>query len=121
MPTDEYINLIGNDANWAADLEIIITAFIFSINIAIYKYTETEEFLEYIHFYGYEEETNNNPIFLLLNQNENHYLLGYPKNDTKNNNDNNLTSNDIFGNKYELKECYLTKKKEINNNTFLTF
>ena len=28
MPTDEYINLIGNDANWAADLEIIITAFI---------------------------------------------------------------------------------------------
>ena len=112
MPTDEYINLIGNDANWAADLEIIITAFIFSINIAIYKYTETEDFLEYIHFYGYEEETNNNPIFLLLNQNENHYLLGYYKNDTKNNNDNNLTSNNIFGNKYELKECYLTKKKK---------
>lgn len=111
ISTEEYIKSMEKIGNWAVDLDIIITSFLFSINIAIYKYEENKEFLEYINFYQYEELTNNNPIFLLLNQNENHYLLGYPKNY----NASNIIENDIENSSETSAKFNKEKTKSTNN------
>ena len=53
--TRNYIDMISDDGNWATNIDISITAYIYNINIAIYLKNEDDEDLRYAHIYSYEE------------------------------------------------------------------
>ena len=67
------------DKNWAVDIDIIATCYIFCINIVIYKFDENKNYISFINSYIYKENTKNNPLLILIYENNNHYNLIYPK------------------------------------------
>ena len=78
MNTTDYINNLQKKSNWATDIDIIISCFIFGINIAIYKYSDDKKNLEYVKSFVYDERNMNNPTMVLINDNLNHFNLIYP-------------------------------------------
>lgn len=66
ITTVEYINLIGNDKNWANNIDISMRAYFFNINIATYKYSNNNNILEYFHNYS-SKDYSNIPLMILIN------------------------------------------------------
>ena len=77
IDTIDYINNMDKNINWASEIDIIITCFSFEMNIAIYKYSDDKNNLEYINSFIYDANISNNPTMILINEN-NHYNLIYP-------------------------------------------
>ena len=75
--TRNYIDMISDEGNWATNIDISVTAYIYNINIAIYLKNEDDEDLRYAHLYSYEENNYKNPLLLLLNENFNHFNILY--------------------------------------------
>ena len=73
--TVDYINNIDKSNDWAEDIELMITSFIFELNIAIYHYSEDKKNLNYVKAYIYEYNTINNPSMILINDTLNHYNM----------------------------------------------
>ena len=69
--------MISDEGNWATNIDISVTAYIYNINIAIYLKNEDDEDLRYAHLYSYEENNYKNPLLLLLNENFNHFNILY--------------------------------------------
>ena len=54
IKTLDYIELIGEDKNWANDIELSIASFLFNINMAIYQNFDNDNFIEFLYIYEYE-------------------------------------------------------------------
>ena len=78
ISTENYIKEMDNNRDWATDLDILITCFIFELNIGIYKYGEDKDNLEFVNSFVYEDNNVNNPTMLLIYENLNHFNLIYP-------------------------------------------
>ena len=108
ISTDKYINLIGNNGNWAIDIDIYVSSIIFGINIVVYKNIESKDNIEYLSSF-YADETNENiPLLLLSNENNNHFNLIIPAD----NEINNFTHSQITNNE---------NNKALNNNNKLNW
>ena len=136
--TKEYINNMDKNECWDKDIEITISSYIFGINIAIYKYSNDKNNLEYINSYILDNNNLDSPLMTLIKLNLNIFCLIYPKvekkekNDDKNNeksteikNDDNKEINKdkeiIQNNKEESSKNIIKEKKDlipndINNN-----
>ena len=76
--TSEYINNMNKNPDLVTDIDIIITSYIFGINVAIYNYSFDKENLEYINSFIYEDNSNN-PLMILKLENFNDYNIIFPK------------------------------------------
>ena len=76
--TLDYINSMKELNIWATDLDILISSFVFRLNIAIYKYSEDNTNIEFVNSFIYEDNLNI-PFMVLVNENLAHYNLIYPK------------------------------------------
>ena len=104
ISTEEYLNLMGCDKNWAVDIDISISAHIFGINIAVYKNDKNKNFIEFIYSIISNENKDEIPLLILINENENHFELIKPKiennyNITHIDEDNRTNSNNDLKNK----------------------
>ena len=86
LPTKAYIKQMCNNKEWAGDIEIILTSYIFGIHIAVYRdyYINHKNEKVYDNLYHYifdikQEIGNdkNNLLMILLHENNNHYNLLY--------------------------------------------
>ena len=75
IPTRDYIYMISDEGNWATNIDISVTAYIYNINIAIYFNDEKDEELRYAHIFSYEDNDYKNPLLLLQNENFNHFNI----------------------------------------------
>ena len=64
---------------WAVDLDITIASFLFGINIAIYKFNNNRNYIHYLNIFSYENNSSQNPLMLLINENLNHFDIVKPK------------------------------------------
>ena len=139
ISTEDYLNIMGNDKNWAVDIDISISAHIFGLNIDVYKNDIKKNFIEYLYSIISNDNENEIPLLILINENENHFELIKPKNEETNNenisdkkqickviikdnvesNNNNFRDNNINCNKDGLVEEKNMKKNINNNNTKL--
>jgi len=78
MSTKDYINQMEKNVNFSNDIDMTISSFLFSINIAIYKYSEDRNNLEYKFSYLYELNNSEHPMMILVVENE-HFNIVYPK------------------------------------------
>lgn len=65
------------DEDLATDIDIMVSSFLFCLNIAIYKYSDYKKSLEYLNSYIYENNTTYIPIMILLREGPIHYNLRY--------------------------------------------
>ena len=77
--TEEYINMMSNDGNWATNIDITTTAYLYNINIEIYLNSDVkgDKNLYYAHLFSYEETKFTEPLLILLNENFNHFNIIY--------------------------------------------
>ena len=75
--TRDYVYMISEDGNWATNIDISVTAYIYNINIAIYLKNDNDENLRYTHIFTYEKNNYTQPLLTLLNENFNHFKLVY--------------------------------------------
>ena len=62
-----YIDMISDEGNWATNIDISITAYIYNINIAIYLKNADDEDLRYAHIFSYEDNNYSiNLIFFMI-------------------------------------------------------
>ena len=80
ISTEEYIKKMAIDKNWAIDIDILICAHIFGINIGVYKYEDNQDYIEFLYSIFSDEKNELIPVLILLNENENHFKLINPKN-----------------------------------------
>ena len=73
----DYIDMISDEGNWATNIDISVTAFIYNINIAIYLKNEDDEDLKYAHIFSSEDNNYKNLLLLLQNENFNHFNILY--------------------------------------------
>ena len=95
IDTTEYINKIRINKNWATDIDIAVSSFIFGINIAIYI-DKNKNYLGYANSYIIDNNIDI-PLMALYNRNLNHFELvinRQNKNMTNNNNENNKKLNE---------------------------
>ena len=77
VKTREYINnMINTEGNWATNIDISVTSYLYDINIAIYL-ADDEDNLKYAHMFSYEEQNYLKPLLLLVNENFNHFNIIY--------------------------------------------
>ena len=105
MKSQDYINEMDNNKYLATEIDIIISCYIFSINIIIYRFIDDITKIEYIDSYIYEDNNLDIPLMLLglyvpgdykqgepykclMNEKLAHFNLVYPKREFKPNNSN---------------------------------
>ena len=59
--------MISDEGNWATNIDISVSAYIYNINIAVYFKDEHDEDLRYAHIFSYEDNNYKNPLLLLQN------------------------------------------------------
>ena len=120
--TEEYINIMGNDKNWAVDIDIYISAFLFGINIVIYKFEVDKNYIEFLSSFYSDENNRNIPLCILINENENHFNLIKPFKQNyktiKEKNLNNPQNNKIIFNNIKEKDNKTNKDKEHKTKNF---
>ena len=114
--TRNYIDMISDEGNWATNIDISVTAYIYNINIAIYLKNEDDEDLRYAHLYSYEENNYKNPLLLLLNENFNHFNILYDFEEYDDSKDNSeqkeeILKESIINENYESKIQNIPKTK----------
>ena len=116
IPTRDYIYMISDEGNWATNIDISVTAYIYNINIAIYFNDEKDEELRYAHIFSYEDNDYKNPLLLLQNENFNHFNIFYDCDEYDDSNDNSTNNKEflIDSNKNENSEYKSQKNKEIS-------
>ena len=65
---------------------MMISSFIFGINIVIYRYINDRNNLEYIKYFLYEKNNIENPKMIIINDNIIYYNLIFPRKEVKRNN-----------------------------------
>lgn len=84
LKTKDYINNMDSNVIESKHLEIIISCFIFCINISIYTYLTDKTEIEYLSSYIYEENNINIPTMILIKEgNEQYNLIEYIKENEK--------------------------------------
>ena len=68
--------MINTEGNWATNIDISVTSYLYDINIAIYL-ADDEDNLKYAHMFSYEEQNYLKPLLLLVNENFNHFNIIY--------------------------------------------
>ena len=58
--TKDYIEIMGQDGNWATNIDISVTAYIYNINIAVYIEENNNKEYQYAHLFTYDETNNIN-------------------------------------------------------------
>ena len=105
--------MICNEGNWATNIDISITVYIYNINIAIYLKNVDDEDLRYTHIFSYGDNNYKNPLLLLMNENFNHFNILYDCDDYDN-------SYDISEQNEEfLKESIKSEKSESKSKIIL--
>ena len=106
--------MISNEGNWATNIDITVTSYLYNINIAIYFMGEDEKQLEYVHLFSYGEQNLTEPLLILLNENFNHFNLIYDINEIGPNNinnsqiENNLENKNVKHKKNAVNDLKLT-------------
>ena len=117
----EYIHTIKEDGNYGGDLELSIAYDIFNINIAQYLLEKDEnnniinlKFIKYIN----DDNSERKNLLLLINENRDHFMVGY-YNNTKL--DLNFNPSIINGNEKKiLNETKNINISDLNNNSIFT-
>ena len=111
--TRDYVYMISDEGNWATNIDISVTAYIYNINIAIYLKNDNDDNLKYAHIFSYEENNYTQPLLILLNENFNHFNILYDCDEYDD-------SNDISDQKEEfLKESIKSENQNLKSRKFL--
>ena len=79
MSTINYINTMFDNIKCATEIDIIMTCYAFGINIAVYKYSDDGENIEFVNSYLFDEITTPNiPTMILIHEGVRFYLI-FPK------------------------------------------
>ena len=119
--TKEYINNMDKNNDFANDIDITISSYLFAINIVIYIFTNDKINLQYLNSYIYEEKKLDYPLMAMVyDKDSDHFNLVYSTNEpidnncNKEENKNEIKENNEKENSTEKKDE--EKKMEIENN-----